>query len=228
MKYFLVIVMSYLTFACTAIPETPLDAALVYEDAVYETETESAVKTNTVLRWEEDIIFEIDIKEGVGAVNLEKIHNRVKIMDHLIPVNIIPAKGDSQKPNLTIFVFNQEFFYIEKLGLVACVGGFGADEDGKIIGAYIALPGKKLKTAYECLPHELMHAIGFASHTKGVPSTLAMSGNDRNFQKLPSNWDRIFINALYNPELSVGMTRAQAKPIIQKFMENNFPTPPPQ
>ncbi|MEQ8246104.1 MAG: DUF2927 domain-containing protein [Alphaproteobacteria bacterium] len=76
-----------------------------------------------------------------------------------------------------------------------------------------------------CLPHELMHAIGFPGHACAVrPSALC----NRDLIARFSDADRILIQTLYDPRLVNGMTRRQALPLVQEAIQERLsPEPAP-
>jgi hypothetical protein len=70
-----------------------------------------------------------------------------------------------------------------------------------------------------CLPHELMHTIGFRGHGCVVrPSALC----NRDLIAQFSAADRILIRTLYDPRLVNGMTRREAIPLVRSAIEEQL------
>ena len=147
-----------------------------------------------------------------------RISERLQRFQALTGVAATPSK----EPAATlVFEFVRGTHVPVRDELAACSTRTTYDAGG-IRLARIFIATEPARTFSACLDHELMHAYGFPHHSSVLPSVM---GPIRMGDTL-SEADEAVLRALYDPRLSVGMTREQAAPILARIFDEAARTRP--
>lgn len=151
-----------------------------------------------------------------GAVTVEKerlIRDRLERFRELTGVDLHWEGLDAKRYNFKIVVVPSSQIRARASSDTLCVAN-PDDSNGTILSATLHLPAGDLKDFEECLDHELMHAFGFDGHSHRLESTLSYMHN----KGALTTWDEILLRTLYSPQLTPGMHRQAALPVVSRLL----------
>ncbi len=171
--------------------------------------------------WLEDKTPEADMHRRLTQMHLAHLSS---ITQH--PVAL--AKTRSQA-NVTL-VFTSEANWGKEVGQLlgkgalkqlqraVCMAGFSLDKQGAIVRAGVVIPTDQAEMHRKlaaCIVEELTQIMGLPNDSEKVYPSIF---NDKTPESLLTGLDALLLKMLYYPDIHIGMTAAQIKPVLTKLI----------
>lgn len=171
--------------------------------------------------WLEDKTAEADMHRRLTQMHLAHLSS---ISQH--PVALANTRSQA---NVTV-VFTSEANWgnevrqllgkdaLKQLHQAVCMAGFVQDKQGTIIRAGVVIPvdqAQMHRKLAACIVEELTQIMGLPNDSEKVYPSIF---NDKTPESLLTGLDALLLKMLYQPDIHIGMTSAQVKPVLTKLI----------
>jgi hypothetical protein len=155
------------------------------------------------------------VVEGATDENTALVEGTLEQFAELTGLEINLTEPNNESAQLRIFFSSNKDFVINDNERAACFAHSRSDHDNQLEMAEVYVSRTddgEWQTG--CLVHELLHAFGWRGHTHRVRSAISyMHGEDE-----LTRWDKYLMKTLYDPRLPVGISKADAMPIVRAIL----------
>ena len=208
----LLVVLLCATQGCAAAQQGVRDDRVIrfFRDLVFGEDFALGRRSTALYRWVEPM--RVSVAGITDAAEIAEVERQLQHVSALTGLDAALVDSPADDVNLEIrfapesdFLVNKEFVrcYVHRQVKANIVRGatiyIGADQPGLL---------------QDCLSHELMHALGFPQHSGILPSSLSPFHEEVYFTR----WDDAAVRTLYDHRLKVGMTEAEAMPLVERII----------
>lgn len=222
--------LTMLSFNVASTPLTWLDKTFV-ENAFYDVALrhEYAQGNKPLAKWKRPIKIWIDHRVGDEELHQELTELHVQHLSQVTqhPIKIVTRESDANVK----WIYTRQSQWIaeaktvlklkstQHLNSAICTAGYRTNSKGEIVYAGIVIPVDQARARGKlvaCIVEEITQVLGLPNDSdKAYPSIF----NDYTPEDLLSPLDVVLLKLLYEPELKVGMTESEAKPIVRKILK---------
>ncbi len=186
-------------------------------------------KQTKIRKWTQPL--NVYINHQVGDSNL---HLRILKMhlSHLNQITHLPIRyvKNKEQANLKVFITQSKYVNkiisteispksVKQLRNAVCLANIRQNKHGEITKALVIIPVDRARMhgkLISCFVEELTQILGLPNDSKSVYPTIF---SDKNIYKLLTGLDYLLLKLLYSPEVKVGMSKEEVRPIIVKLLK---------
>ena len=219
-----------LSFNVASIPLTWLDKTFV-ETAFYNValQHEYSQGNKPLAKWTQPIKIWIDHRVGDKELHQELAELHIQHLSQVTQHSIEIVTKESEANVKWIYTRQSQWLSeaksilklksTEHLNNAICTAGYRTNSKGEIVYAGVVIPVDQARSRGKlvaCIVEEITQVLGLPNDSdKAYPSIF----NDHTPEDLLSPLDVVLLKLLYEPELKVGMTKTQAKPVVRKVLK---------
>ncbi|PMG21929.1 DUF2927 domain-containing protein [Vibrio splendidus] len=224
------LLLTLFSFNATSTPLTWLDRSFV-ETAFYNValQHEYSQGNKPLAKWKQPIKIWVDHRVGDEELHQELTELHIRHLSEVTqhPITIVNKESEANVK----WIYTRQSQWVseaksvlklkstEHLNNAICTAGYRTNSKGEIVYAGIVIPVDQARSRGKlvaCIVEEVTQVLGLPNDSdKAYPSIF----NDHTPEDLLSPLDVVLLKLLYEPELKVGMTKAQAKPIVRKILK---------
>ncbi|MEZ8065199.1 MULTISPECIES: DUF2927 domain-containing protein [unclassified Vibrio] len=224
------LLLALLSFNAASTPLTWLDRTFV-ETAFYHValQHEYSQGDKLLAKWKQPIKVWVDHRVGDKDLHQELTELHLQHLSEVTqhPITIVKNKSEANVK----WIYTRQSQWIaeaktvlklkstQHLNSAICTAGYRTNSKGEIVYAGIVIPVDQARARGKlvaCIVEEITQVLGLPNDSdKAYPSIF----NDHTPEDLLSPLDVVLLKLLYEPQLKVGMTKEQAKPVVRKILK---------
>ncbi|GGF54838.1 hypothetical protein GCM10011332_05290 [Terasakiella brassicae] len=167
-----------------------------------------------LIKWSGPIIY-----SPSGTLTREQVTNFFNLMQQIQRLTKLDMRmaQKSDKPNLIINFMPQKVLAKQVAKGINCYGKISAKKTYEITRGRAYIPSDRPDKTDHCLIEETVQLFGLTNDSPIIADSMF---NEESKRTTLSISDQILLKALYDPRLKVGMTKAEAEPIVRQVISD--------